>query len=206
MTASRPTKLIINADICDARRVREENYAMYEAIIINSSLMIVNEQSKGILNRLGISINSDNTLELPDGEELDPVVQTITGPFTISAGMTFAPHTMLNITGPLTIDKDTGDVMKNIDKITLTGPLLRPQSLGGRIPPLVHSGPTTVYPDDCTLLDKNFTVDAYFALRARQGARYFAARQIIFDPQADLQQLVDKQVFFRTDKLILHES
>ena len=138
ITSDHPMKLIINADVCDARRVREENYSMYEAIIINSDLLIVNEQSKGILNRMGVSINSDNTVELPDGEDLDPVIQTITGPFTISAGMVFAPHTMLTVTGPLTIEKGTGEVLKNLDKITLTGPLTRPQSIGGQMPPLSH--------------------------------------------------------------------
>lgn len=206
ISSNKPVRLIINADICDARRVREENYEMYEAIIINSELMIVNEQSKGILNRMGVSINSDNTIELPDGEEMDPVLQTITGPFTISAGMVFAPHTMLSIDGPLTIEKGSGDVMKNIDKIKLTGPLTRPQSIGGMMPPMSHNGPTTVYPDDCILLDSCFTVDKFFALRAREGARYYSKTRIFFSNDADMAKLLEKKVFFLTDKLILHES
>lgn len=205
-TSDKPVRLIINADVCDARRVREENYSMYEAIIINSGMLIVNEQSKGILNRLNVSINSDNTVELPEGEDIDPDIQTITGPYKISAGMSVSPHTMLTVTGPLTIERGAGDILKNIDKITLTGPLLRPQSLGSAMPILVHTGPTIVYPDDCILLDSRFVVDKFFALRAKDGGKYFAAKKVIFSPDADLVKLSEKKVFFQTERLIMQES
>ena len=46
--SNKPSKLIVNAAICDTRKIQEENYADYEAVLINSDLLIVNERSKGI--------------------------------------------------------------------------------------------------------------------------------------------------------------
>ena len=53
--------LIINCEICDARNMREEDYLDYERILLNAEIVLVNETSKGILNRLPIQVNTERT-------------------------------------------------------------------------------------------------------------------------------------------------
>ena len=43
---------VLNCSICDARKVKEEDLARYEHIIINSDVLLVNEESKSVLARL----------------------------------------------------------------------------------------------------------------------------------------------------------
>ena len=202
-----PTKLIVNAAICDTRKIKAENYENYEAILINSDMMIVNDYSKGVLNRLQVSINSDNTIELSDGEaDIDPEVKTVNGPYVITGDTVFAPHTLLKLNGPLTIEKGAEPALKSLEKIVLNGPITYPRSLGGSLPQISHNGPTRVYPDDCILLDHTFSVDQYFALRAKENTRYYVAKRVIFSAQADMQTLVQKHVSFLTKLAVLHED
>jgi hypothetical protein len=202
-----PTKLIVNAAICDTRKIKAENYENYEAILINSDMMIVNDYSKGVLNRLQVSINSDNTIELSDGEaDIDPEVKTVNGPYVITGDTVFAPHTLLKLNGPLTIEKGSEATLRSLEKIVLNGPMTYPRSLGGSLPQIAHNGPTIVYPDDCILLDHTFTVDQYFALRARENARYFVANTVIFSAEADIQTLAAKHVSFLTKLAVFHED
>lgn len=39
-------RLVINCDICDTRKIEEENYSNYEQIVINADSIIINEKSK----------------------------------------------------------------------------------------------------------------------------------------------------------------
>ena len=202
-----PAKLIINAAICDTRKVKEENYADYEAILINSDLLVVNEYSKSVLNRLQVSINSDNTIDLTNaGDQADPELKTINGPCTISADTVFAPHTLLKMNGPLTIEKGAEEALKNIEKIVLNGPVTYPRSLGGRLPQISQNGPARVYPDDAVLLPCEYTLDKYFALRAKENTGYYASNRVIASSEADLNTLVQKNVHFLTERIVLHED
>ena len=39
----------INCEICDARKIKEENYKAYSQIMLNTDILLVNETSKEIL-------------------------------------------------------------------------------------------------------------------------------------------------------------
>ena len=42
---------VLNCDICDARKMKEEDYNNYKNMIINADIVIVSTSSKSILNR-----------------------------------------------------------------------------------------------------------------------------------------------------------
>ena len=42
---------MLNCDVCDTRKMKEEDYSSYEKMMINAEVMIVNEASKSILNK-----------------------------------------------------------------------------------------------------------------------------------------------------------
>ena len=62
---SEKKKLLINTDFLDARAMREEDYAGYEAIIINADLVLCTEESKSALNRLPVTMNTDRVMVVP---------------------------------------------------------------------------------------------------------------------------------------------
>ena len=76
--------LIINSEICDARKIKEENYESYKKIIINSEILITSERSREILNSLGAIVNSDAIIDAAEDEVIDSRI--VNGNEVISKG------------------------------------------------------------------------------------------------------------------------
>ena len=196
-----PKNLLINCDICDARSIKEEDYAAYEKIILNTDYLIVNETSKSILNRLPLTLNHDQTIELPDGEDVRLV--TVNGSSTIEKSTHVLPHTILIVNGALTIAPDAGEALQNYDRIVVNGVVRCPDSLDGLMSIMTVNGSVDAYPADHTLLKSNFVLDAYFPLRAKRDGKYYARRSVVVkDPAVDLDALIEKNVSFRTGTLV----
>ena len=51
---SEKKKFILNCDVCDARKIKEESLSEYEQIIINADLILVDEYSRDVFHRLPI--------------------------------------------------------------------------------------------------------------------------------------------------------
>ena len=47
---------LLNCDVCDTRKMKEEDYSGYEKMMINTDLVIVSPSSKSILNRLPLTL------------------------------------------------------------------------------------------------------------------------------------------------------
>ena len=58
---------IVNCDVCDTRKITQESLSGYEQIVINADLLLVDENSRAILNRLPLICNADETLDV-EGE------------------------------------------------------------------------------------------------------------------------------------------
>ena len=67
---SEKRNLMINCDVCDARNAKEEYLSGYEQIMINTDLLLVSAESRGVLERLPAICNTDNTLEVDDDANL----------------------------------------------------------------------------------------------------------------------------------------
>lgn len=66
-------KLLINCASCDARNIREDDYAHYEAININTSALFTSPEAKAVLNRLPVSIDCAKVIELEGDVDLRTV-------------------------------------------------------------------------------------------------------------------------------------
>ena len=55
---------IVNCDVCDTRKITQESLSGYEQIVINADLLLVDENSRAILNRLPLICNADETLDV----------------------------------------------------------------------------------------------------------------------------------------------
>lgn len=197
--------LIVNCDVCDTRTMKAEDYENYESIKLNTDLLIVNSKSKSVMSRLPILFNTDNTIELADDCEVH--LQTVNGTFEITPNTQTQPGTMLTVNGVLHILPDTQNVLSGYLKIIVNGMVRCPKSMESCLQNVCINGTIVSYPDDCIILDSRFQPDKYFPLRAKENARYYAAKHIILnDPDVDLSALAQKHVQFVTKTLLVSES
>lgn len=195
---------MLNCEVCDTRRMKEEDYSHFEKMLINTELLIVNETSKSILNRLPVTINQESTIEIPDGVEIE--LNTVNGSYEIAGSTSVKEHTLLLINGSLLIHPGTETVLTKYEKISVNGSVKCPKSLEGYLSKISVNGSVSTYPDDCVLLDETFVMDKYFPLRAREGSRYYAENMVVIqDTDVDLQKLAQKQVQFLTKQLLVPE-
>ena len=76
-----------------------------------------------------------------------------------------------------------------------------------RVANLSVSGDILIYPDDCVVLDAVFVPDRFFAVRAREGARYFVGEQVrLIREGLDVQALTAKRIHFVTPEALLYED
>ena len=196
---------LLNSDVCDARKMKEEDYAGYEGILINADLLIVSEESKGIWAKLPITANVDETIELDKDIRLN--LQEVNGNCEISGKEPVAENTILSVNGNLKILPGAEEVLKNYDKILVNGSVTYPESLRTSLNMLSVNGCCNVYPDDCVVLEESFSVDKYFPLRAREGSKYYAREEVIFaEEDADISKLVKKEVQFVTGQVLVAEA
>lgn len=196
---------LLNCDVCDTRKIKEEDYSGYEKMMINTDVVIVNAASKSVLNRLPVTINQDSTIELAD--DVDAELKTINGSYEITGTTAVKEHTILIVNGSLTIHPGTQDTLAKYEIISVNGSVRCPRSLEGSLPKLAANGSVTMYPDDCVILEGTFLMDKYFPLRAREGRKYYAEDKVIIqDKSVDLGKLVQKKVQFITKQLIVPEE
>lgn len=196
---------LLNCDVCDTRKMREEDYSGYEKMMINTDLVIVSPSSKSILNRLPLTLNHDCTIEFEDDAEIK--VQAINGSYELTGTTAVHEHTLLSVNGDLTIHPGTEESLQKYERIHVNGSVTCPKSLEGCLTKLSANGSVSVYPDDCVILDDTFIVDKYFPLRAREGRKYYVKDVVIVqDKSADMEKLVQKNVQFITRQLIVPEE
>lgn len=196
---------LLNCDVCDTRKIKEEDYSGYEKMMINADVVVVSASSKSVLNSLPVMINQDCTIEIAD--DIDVEIKTINGSYEITGTTAVQEHTLLVVNGTLNIYPGTGDILEKYEKIHVNGSVRCPKSLEGYLTKLSANGSVAIYPDDCVILDSTFVVDKYFPMRAKEGKKYYVENRVIIqDKTADLEKLVQKNVQFITSQLIVSEE
>ena len=91
--------------------------------------------------------------------------------------------------------------------VSVNGCVTIPESLANRVANLSVSADILIYPDDCVVLDAVFVPDRFFAVRAREGARYFVGEQVrLIREGLDVQALTAKRIHFVTPEALLYED
>lgn len=198
-------RLIVNCELCDVRKIKEENYSQYENMIINTAMLLVNEKSKGVLNRLPVIVNQAQTIELP--QDVNVNVKTINGSYRITGNTVVGEHVLLIINGSLTVESGTEAVLEKCERIIVNGSAIYPKSIEGYLNKMMVNGNADSYPDGSVVLDDKYVLDKYFPLRARENNRYYARKMIIIkDNDVDVSKLISKNIQFTTKTLILPEK
>lgn len=194
---------VLNCDVCDARRINEESLSGYEQIMINADMLLVDEHSRSILNRLPMVCNADETLDV-EGEV--SIIST-NGNYEISGDTLFDKKTVITVNGNLSVRPGTEQVMENVVKITVNGSATYPESMAPFMGKLSVNGEVRCIPNGCIELKPVFVIDKYFPLRAKQDGKYYVSRKVVLtDPDVDLEALVSKNVHFVTKRFLVREE
>lgn len=194
---------VINCDVCDARKVNEEDLSSYEKIIINTDTILVNEHAKSVLSHLPIVCNGGHTMEL----EGDVNLISHNGNYEINGSTAVPENTFLSVNGSVVIRPGTEKVLSSYTAVSVNGSVLCPASLVPFLSSFSVNGSTECYPDDCMVLDAVFTPDTWFPLRARQGAHYYVSEQLrLTEPKLDVTALAAKQIRFVTPSVLVPEE
>lgn len=183
--------LVVNCTMCDARSVRESTLSAYEKIVINASAVLTSPRSRELLDQYPVVLNAANTI---DAEE-DAQVSTVNGKAEIKPGQSVpSGKVMLIVNGSLDIAPGSEELLKNYVGIQVNGSITCPESIAGLLSMATVNGAISTYPDGCVRLKRTAVLDRTFHLRARQDARYYAARRIVaLASDIDFAKLAEKQ-------------
>ncbi|CUH92728.1 hypothetical protein [Herbinix luporum] len=195
-------KLVINAAICDCRSVTEEILNSYESIQINTSCILVSKNSKELLSRYHVAMNTADVTEIPDDAEV--LIQN--GSFTIEENTIMSKPTVLIVNGSLHINKGSEKALESFLSIQVNGSVSYPSDTQNQLPPLKVNGSVSTYPSDAICLKNKFILDKVFILRAKNAKYYAKNKVLVIDETLDLSSLISKGTTFITNTAIIAEN
>lgn len=196
-------KLLINCASCDARKIREDDYAHYEAININTSALFTSPEAKAVLNRLPVSIDCANIIEL----EGDVDLRTVNGRGEIRSEDAVPERKFfMLVNGVLNIGPDTRKQLAQCVGMTINGALKCPESVYASLSGVMINGSVACYPDGAIVLKRNAVIDGLFALRAKSALYWAERRMIMVDAELDAEALKSKGASFSAKEVIIARS
>ena len=200
-------KMIVNCASCDMRSVSEETLQSYEQVVVNSALVLVTPETKELLNRYNVMLNTADVVEVPAGNDVRLNNQNGAYELTADAAPEAGTWTMLMVNGSLTVGEDALEAARAYRSIKANGSVNMPRSMAGKLSNLSVNGSIDTYPDGAIRLRRNAVIDRTFALRIRENALYWASRRLVFtDPALDVGKLTEKNVRFSAKTALLAES
>lgn len=195
-------KLVINAAVCDARKVKEETLASYEKITVNAAVLFTTPESNNLFHSYNVEMNCADVIELDKDTEI--IMQN--GKFTISASDAAGKKAFLIVNGALNVEPGAENALSKFTGIFVNGSVTYPDNLAPYIGSLKVNGATNTYPSDAILLKNTFIVDKTFLKRCK-NSKYFAKKRVlILDNSLDVAEMVNRGVQFITQKAIITES
>lgn len=194
---------VLNCDVCDARKIKEESLADYEEILINADLLLVDERSRDVVNRLPMVCNVDEMLDV----EGEVAVICTNGSYEINGDMTFDKRTVICVNGNLSVRSGAERAMENILRICVNGGVRYPESMAPFLDRMRVNGEVRCIPDGCIELKPVFTIDKYFPIRARQDGKYYVDKKVsLTDEDVNVGMLAGKNVHFVTRRFLVRET
>lgn len=195
-------KLVINTALCDARNISEDTLECYESITINAAVIVITFESRSLLHKYNVTINSSDVLETAN--DVDMMVHN--GKYAIHASDIEGKPAILMVNGSLTIEPGAEKAVSRFLSICVNGSVTYPESMTSSLGTLKVNGSTNCYPDDAILLNRTFIVDKTFIKRCKDS-KYCAQKLVVLiEPSLDVGEMTNKGVHFITKKAIVAES
>ena len=120
-------KLVINAAICDARSVSETTLESYEDININAATVLVSNETKELMARYNVAMNTAEVTEV--SKEAEIMVQN--GSYEISDSTILSKPVVLIVNGSLNIETRSQEVLDKFTLIQVNGSVSYPSDIKG---------------------------------------------------------------------------
>ena len=169
-------KLVVNCDICDARKANEEILKKFEQICINADCLLVDERSKAVISQLPVKCNLSRVIQIESEEEVGTV--SYNGKYEITGELPCTGKKLLCVNGLLVIHPGTEEILKSYIQIFVNGAVSYPESMSAWISQISVNGSMESYPDHYTLMEREWILDRYFPIRAKENGNYFSAKSI----------------------------
>lgn len=195
-------KLVVNAAICDARNVSESVLDSYEGIQINAASVLVSQESKELISKYNVTMNTAGVVEAPKDAEV--MVQN--GKYEISDNTLLSKPVILVVNGSLDIKTGSQEILDKFVTIIVNGTVSYPSDIKDKLPIIRVNGTTESYPSDAIKLKSKFVMDKIFIMRAKNAKYYVRDKVVIADENLDVSSLVDAGVSFITKKAIIAEN
>ena len=196
-----PNKLLIKANFCDLRNVKEETLAAYDVIEVRANVVVLNDRTKELIARYPVTLKCDLATDNPN-----IALRSVNGVAEVTPCDVPEADTVLTVNGELKIASGSAEVLARYLQITVNGQVYCPRSLSGKLGNVAVNGQIITWPDGAVQLKNTAVLDSTFALRAKP-ALYWAARCVVLvDPTLDIAALAERGVQFDTPKAILAQS
>ena len=196
-----PNKLLIKANFCDLRNVKEETLAAYDVIEVRANVVVLNDRAKELIARYPVTLKCDLATDNPN-----IALRSVNGVAEVTPGDVPEADTVLTVNGELKIASGSAEVLARYLQITVNGQVYCPRSLSGKLGNVAVNGQIITWPDGAVQLKNTAVLDSTFALRAKP-ALYWAARCVVMlDPALDAAALAKQGVRFDTPRAILAQS
>lgn len=194
---------VLECEICDARKIRENRFDNYGKIRISAEYLLVDERSQAILDAYPITLRVENTIMTE--EDVDFQVQN--GSFTLAKGTALPKPTYLCVNGNMEIEPGTEEILESYVGIIVNGRVVCPKSLTPYLARMSINGALQVYSDGCIRLKNTAVLNRYFGLRIKPEARYYAGRKVVMlDTSLDVEALAAAKISFETKKVLVAEG
>ena len=196
-----PNKLLIKANFCDLRNVKEETLAAYDVIEVRANVVVLNDRARELIARYPVTLKCDLATDKPN-----IALRSVNGVAEVTPGDVPEADTVLTVNGELKIASGSAEVLARYLQITVNGQVYCPRSLSGKLGNVAVNGQIITWPDGAVQLKNTAVLDSTFALRAKP-ALYWAARCVVMlDPALDVAALAKQGVRFDTPRAILAQS
>ena len=155
-----PNKLLIKANFCDLRNVKEETLAAYNVIEVRANVVVLNDRAKELIARYPVTLKCDLATDNPN-----IALRSVNGVAEVTPGDVPEADTVLTVNGELKIASGSAEVLARYLQITVNGQVYCPRSLSGKLGNVAVNGQIITRPD-AAVQQKNTSVrDRTYAKR-----------------------------------------
>ena len=137
-----PNKLLIKANFCDLRNVKEETLAAYDVIEVRANVVVLNDRARELIARYPVTLKCDLATDTPN-----IALRSVNGVVEVTPGDVPEADTVLTVNGELKIASGSAEVLARYLQITVNGQVYCPRSLSGKLGNVAVNGQIITWPD-----------------------------------------------------------
>ncbi|MFZ2222592.1 MAG: hypothetical protein WAV42_08590, partial [Gemmiger qucibialis] len=111
-----PNKLLIKANFCDLRNVKEETLAAYDVIEVRANVVVLNDRAKELIARYPVTLKCDLATDNPN-----IALRSVNGVAEVTPCDVPEADTVLTVNGELKIASGSAEVLARYLQITVNG-------------------------------------------------------------------------------------